>query len=138
MRIPNLLSWNRRLRIQGAADIVECGQGILLVAHLAIHESLELRQHHVDLTVELGNEGAVVSLWAVVFGQATRRQIAIPVVQLFFCLALLLVPFGVVLPLVALGSLQALDERLEIHDVVAHGCLRCCSVVQPGKLSSAP
>jgi hypothetical protein len=70
MRIPNLLSWNRRLRIQGAADIVECGQGILLVAHLAIHESLELRQHHVDLAVELGNEGTVGIARSVVLGLA--------------------------------------------------------------------
>lgn len=138
MRIPNLPSWNRRLRIQGAADVVERRQGILLVTDLTIHQILELRHHPVDLAVDTTDEAAVGILRCVVFGQATSRQIAIPVIQLLFRLAPLLVPFGVVFPLVALGSLQAVDERLEINDVVGHGYLRCCSVLQPGNLSSAP
>jgi len=70
MWIPNLPSWNQRLGVQRPADIVECGQGILLVAHLTIHESLELRQHPVDLAVELGNEGTVGIARSVVLGQA--------------------------------------------------------------------
>lgn len=92
MRIPNLPSWNQQLRIQGAADVVERRQCILLIADLTINESLELRQHHVDLAIDLGDGGTVGILRSVVLGQAARCQVAIPVLQPLFRLALLLLP----------------------------------------------
>ncbi len=124
MRIPNLPDWNRRRGIERAADVVECSQGIVVISNLTIDERLELSHHPVHFAIDLRDEGAIGILWPVVLGQAARCQIAVPVLQLLFILPLLLLPLEQIFFAVALGGLEAVDKRLEVDDVVAHGHLR--------------
>lgn len=137
MRIPNLPSWSRRLRIQRTADVVERRQGILLIAHLPIDERLELSHHHVDLAVDHGNEAAVRIIRTFVVRHPARSQITLPVLPLFFVFPFLRFALGEVF---IADPFSRLDERLQANDVVAadHGHLRFYSVVQPGNLSAAP
>jgi len=125
MRIPNFPLRRRRFGIQRPTDVFKCGQSVVVVTHLTVDQGLELRQHHIDLSIDHGNENAVEILKVVVIGQAMCRAIPFPILPLFFVLATLLVAFGEIFELVALGGLQTLDPRLQFNDVaVTHGHLR--------------